>query len=120
MTKVSPQNKKPLNPFVMVLLGFAGAVVLGEVAKYAFDFHSHQCTSCSYSWQHFGAFNFGDEGSHTCPRCGQVQWWKCGAPSVQQAPQREPPLAVEPPLLEQPLQMATGAPLPAPMFRSRW
>jgi predicted RNA-binding Zn-ribbon protein involved in translation (DUF1610 family) len=100
-----------MNPFVMVLLAIGGAVVLGEAAKYAFDFHSHQCSSCGHGWQHFGAFNFGDEGSHTCPQCGQVQWWKCG---VQSAP--SPPLRVSSPVPQQ--QPLAPSPSPFRVFES--
>ena len=105
----SPQSKKPMNSFAKVLLTVAGAILLGEAAKYAFDFHAHQCSSCGHGWRHFGAFNFGDQCSHTCPGCGQVQWWKCGTPHVLRGSQFvTPPPSSEPPLQPSP------SPLPSP------
>lgn len=60
------------------------AIVVGVVAlgAYALDLHGHRCESCGHRWRHLGAFNLGDERSHTCRSCGQVQWWKCGVPQV--------------------------------------
>lgn len=30
--------------------------------------HKHKCDNCGYIWEH-GADSFGDDLSHTCPRC---------------------------------------------------
>lgn len=58
------------------------AVGLGVLGAHMLDLHGHQCDRCGRRWRHFGAFNLGDEASHTCADCGQVQWWKCGTPHV--------------------------------------
>lgn len=64
-----------------VLGGLAIALGLGALGAYMLDWHRHSCP-CGYRWSHFGAFNMNDEASHRCSACGQVQWWKCGAPHV--------------------------------------
>lgn len=58
------------------------AIGVGAIGAYALDYHRHHCDRCGSRWGHLGAFNLNDEESHTCARCGQVQWWKCGAPHV--------------------------------------
>src|SRR4029077_19202209 len=72
-------------------LGVFGTLALvvgaGGLGAYMLDLHTHKCEKCGKSWRHLGAFNLGDEASHTCPCCGQVQWWKCGAPHVLQGSQ---------------------------------
>jgi len=77
-------NRPPPSPYS--LRGTLGSIVIvaGVVAlgAYALDLHSHACESCGHRWRHLGAFNIGDERSHTCARCGQVQWWKDGVPQV--------------------------------------
>ena|ERR1700674_2275532 len=57
-----------------VLIAAFGAFVLGH----ALDYHAHRCESCGHRWRHLGAFSLGDLASHTCGRCGAVQWWKSG------------------------------------------
>lgn len=75
-------NKTPEAASALGVLGglvaAAGLVVLG---MHMLDWHRHSCSACGRRWSHFGAFNLGDEASHTCT-CGQVQWWKCGVPHV--------------------------------------
>lgn len=39
------------------------------------ELHSHTCPACEVSWAH-GDCCFGDDGAHTCPSCGTVQWRK--------------------------------------------
>jgi hypothetical protein len=77
-----PRQPKPFG----VVSGALGTLVLalgaGIIGAYALDLHSHSCDRCGRHWKHFGAFNLGDEASHTCSSCGEVQWWKCGAPHV--------------------------------------
>lgn len=68
--------------FGSTLGGLLLAIGLGAVGAYMLDLHGHTCEKCGRRWRHFGAFNLGDESSHTCARCGEVQWWKCGAPHV--------------------------------------
>lgn len=65
-----------------VLGALAVAVGIGVIGAHMLDLHGHQCDRCGRRWRHFGAFNLGDEKSHTCADCGQVQWWKCGVPHV--------------------------------------
>ncbi len=110
---------------------------VGVLGAYMLDLHGHTCDRCGRRWRHFGAFNLGDEQSHTCPCCGQVQWWKCGAPHVLRGsqfvtPSTSPALASAPmltpmlapvPALEPPypngLPRATTAPSTAVAIRSR-
>ena len=73
-----------------LLIAGLGVVTIG----YMLDWHGHSCV-CGRRWRHFGAFNFGDEQSHTCT-CGQVQWWKCGMPHVLRGSQFVGPAAVLP------------------------
>jgi hypothetical protein len=68
-------------PFGGTFGALAIAVGVGVLGAYMLDLHGHTCVQCGRRWRHFGAFNFGDEQSHTCT-CGQVQWWKCGMPHV--------------------------------------
>lgn len=65
-----------------VMGALAVAIGLGVLGVHMLDLHGHQCDRCGRRWRHFGAFNLGDEKSHTCGGCGEVQWWKCGAPHV--------------------------------------
>jgi hypothetical protein len=58
------------------------AVGVGVLGAYMLDWHGHQCEACSHKWRHLGAFNLGDPASHTCSKCGTVQWWKDGMPHV--------------------------------------
>jgi hypothetical protein len=94
------------SPFVRTLGALAIAVGVGALGAYMLDLHGHTCVQCGRRWRHFGAFNFGDEQSHTCT-CGQVQWWKCGVPHVLRgsqfvtpllpiAPRRAPPVLALP------------------------
>jgi hypothetical protein len=65
------------------MLGALAVVVgIGALGAYMLDLHGHTCDRCGGRWRHFGAFNLGDEQSHTCSSCGEVQWWKCGVPHV--------------------------------------
>jgi len=65
-----------------ILGSLAIAVGVGVLGYHMLDGHAHQCDACGCRWRHFGAFNLNDEESHRCSRCGQVQWWKDGAPHV--------------------------------------
>jgi hypothetical protein len=76
---MSEHNKDSQRGLLATLAITVGVVALGV---YALDLHAHTCVNCGHRWRHLGAFNLGDEESHTCSRCGQVQWWKCGAPHV--------------------------------------
>lgn len=75
-----PKPKQGLQ--IGMLGGLAIAIGVGAIGAYMLDLHGHQCGSCGSKWKHFGAFNLGDVASHTCSSCGQVQWWKSGAPHV--------------------------------------
>jgi hypothetical protein len=94
------------------------AVGVGVLGAYMLDLHSHKCCRCGSRWRHFGAFNLGDEPSHTCSRCGVVQWWKCGVPHVLRGSQFvEPPsssVQLSPPL--SPPIDAFAAPVVPPAF----
>ena len=79
------------SPFVRTLGALAIAVGVGALGAYMLDLHGHICVKCGRRWRHFGAFNFGDEQSHTCT-CGEVQWWKCGVPHVLRGSQYVTPL----------------------------
>jgi hypothetical protein len=74
-----PEQKDGSRGLLATIAITAGVVALGV---YALDLHAHTCANCGHRWRHLGAFNLGDEESHTCGRCGQVQWWKCGTPHV--------------------------------------
>jgi predicted RNA-binding Zn-ribbon protein involved in translation (DUF1610 family) len=37
--------------------------------------HEHECESCKTVWRH-GAESAGNAEAHSCPNCGQMQWWK--------------------------------------------
>lgn len=52
------------------------------LGAYMLDLHAHTCDGCGNRWRHLGAFNVGDPTSHTCGKCGVVQWWKDGVPHV--------------------------------------
>ena len=43
-----------------------------------------------------GAFHVGDPASHTCSKCGTVQWWKDGVPHVFRSVLFQPPPKVMP------------------------
>jgi len=77
-------------PFSSTLGAIAVAVGMGLAGAYMLDLHGHACEGCGRRWRHFGAFNLGDEKSHTCSRCGEVQWWKCGVPHVLRGSQFSP------------------------------
>jgi len=67
-------------------LGVIGvALGLGIVGAFALDLHSHTCDKCGRKWRHLGAFNAGDERAHSCPACGETQWWKTGTSPAQRA-----------------------------------
>jgi len=53
---------------------------IGVLGAYMLDLHGHTCCRCGHKWRHLGALNVGNESSHTCSRCGTVQWWKNGVP----------------------------------------
>lgn len=74
-----PEQKDASRGLLATIAITAGVVALGV---YALDLHAHTCANCGHRWRHLGAFNLGDEESHKCGRCGQVQWWKCGTPHV--------------------------------------
>lgn len=78
----SSPPQKPSSGFLGGFGAIALALGVGALGVYALDYHRHSCEQCGARWGHFGAFNLGDEASHTCSHCGQVQWWKCGAPHV--------------------------------------
>jgi hypothetical protein len=99
----------PSGPFGGTLGALAIAVGIGVLGAYMLDMHGHTCARCGRRWRHFGAFNFGDEQSHTCT-CGQVQWWKCGMPHVLRGSQFVTPTLL--PLAER------RAPDPAPVFET--
>lgn len=88
------RKKNEAQPSLFMSLALAAGVVAGAVALgvYALDWHGHQCESCGNKWHHLGAFNIGDPGSHTCARCGTVQWWKDGVPHVFRDSIRNPPV----------------------------
>lgn len=67
------------------------ALGMGVIGAYMLDLHTHTCESCGHAWRHLGAFNTGDPISHTCARCGTVQWWKDGVPHVFRGAIRNPP-----------------------------
>jgi len=72
-TRTRGEHGEPSGPGLLRVLAVAFGV--GVASAYVFDLHSHTC-SCGKKWRHFGSFNEGDLYAHTCPRCGQVQWWK--------------------------------------------
>lgn len=89
----APAEPSPVS-FGSTLGALAVAVGIGVLGVYMLDLHGHTCDKCGRRWRHFGAFNLGDEASHTCSSCGQVQWWKCGAPHVLRGSQfAQPPTA---------------------------
>jgi hypothetical protein len=75
--RLVPQPSAPLGGTLGVI---ALAFGIGVLGAYMLDLHSHVCCRCGHRWRHLGAFNFGDEGAHTCSKCGVVQWWKDGIP----------------------------------------
>jgi hypothetical protein len=77
-----PPAQSPSVSFGGTLGALAVAVGFGVLVAHMLDLHGHRCERCGRRWRHFGAFNLGDEKSHTCASCGEVQWWKCGAPHV--------------------------------------
>lgn len=88
------EEPAPKSSGMLGMLGaLAVAVGVGALGVYALDYHRHTCDQCGARWGHFGAFNLGDEDSHKCSRCGQVQWWKCGAPHVLRGSQYVMPAA---------------------------
>lgn len=87
-----PQGASP--PSTGVFSSLAILVGVGVLGAYMLDLHAHTCEGCGKRWRHFGAFNFDDEESHTCTRCGQVQWWRGGAPHVRRGSQFAMPARV--------------------------
>ena len=81
-------------PNMLMTLAFTVGVV--AFGLYALDLHSHRCEGCGHKWYHLGAFNVGDPASHTCGKCGAVQWWKDGVPHVFREALRRPPPKVLP------------------------
>lgn len=83
-----PQPRRELG--VLGTVAFAvGAVALGA---YMLDLHAHRC-DCGHQWHHLGVLNFGEATSHTCKKCGAVQWWKDGAQHVfREVLRSQPPL----------------------------
>lgn len=41
--------------------------------------HKHQCPACGCIWEH-GDDCVDSESAHTCPRCGERQWFKYNGP----------------------------------------
>lgn len=84
--RTSGGSAQPTQPAPVSFGGTLGALAVavgfGVLVAHMLDLHGHTCDQCGRRWRHFGAFNLGDEKSHTCSCCGQVQWWKCGAPHV--------------------------------------
>jgi hypothetical protein len=39
------------------------------------DWHKHICYECGFIWDHSLTECKDHEPSHTCLRCGAVQWW---------------------------------------------
>ena len=64
------------------------AVGVGVFGYFMLDVHGHICEACGNKWRHVGAFNFGDQGAHTCGRCGVVQWFKDGFQQAFRDPSR--------------------------------
>lgn len=83
-------------PNMLATIAFTVGVV--AFGLYALDLHSHRCEGegCGHKWYHLGAFNVGDPASHTCARCGSVQWFKDGVPHVFREALRRPPPKVLP------------------------
>jgi len=98
-------------PSIGTMLGtIAIAVGVGVLGYYMLDGHSHTCESCGHRWRHLGVINVGDPGSHTCGKCGTVQWWKDGVPHVFRDSIRQPlPTAMAGTLVSQ-LQEIRAAP----------
>jgi hypothetical protein len=94
----SPAPPSPsTSPSIGKMLGVvAVAVGVGMLGAYMFDLHGHTCEACGHRWRHLGAFNVGDPGSHTCGKCGTVQWWKDGVPHVFRSALFQPPPKVMP------------------------
>lgn len=76
-----PQKPRSLFGSLGTFGTLAIAIGVGVIGFYALEWHRHTCESCGRKWSHLGALNQNCEGSHTCT-CGQVQWWKDGAPHV--------------------------------------
>jgi len=125
------EEPKPSGSGTLGILGsLAVAVGVGVLGYYMLDGHSHTCEDCEQRWRHFGAFNLNDEDSHRCSRCGQVQWWKDGAPHVLRGSEFAAPpslsattaalrVATAPAVLTAPVpQLAFAAPPPAVPMRS--
>lgn len=93
----SPPPPSSPPPSVGKMLGtVAVALGIGMLGVYMLDLHTHTCEVCGNSWRHMGAFNVGDPGSHTCVKCGTVQWWKDGVPHVFRSVLYQPPPKVMP------------------------
>jgi len=93
MANTSSQPRRP--PWPRAPIGTLGTLAIafgaGVLGYYMLDGHTHTCESCSHRWRHLGAFNLGDPASHTCSKCGTVQWWKDGVPHVVREVLRTPP-----------------------------
>lgn len=68
----------PPSTFWSIVGTIAVVAGVGAVAAYSLDLHKHTCEQCGRGWKHLGAFNAGDHEAHTCPGCGEIQWWKNG------------------------------------------
>jgi hypothetical protein len=117
------------NTLRTLAITLGAAVGITALGLYVFDCHRHTCESCGNSWQHLGAFNVGDPGSHTCGKCGTVQWWKDGVPHVFRSVLFQPPPKVMPDAMDARLGGMRGlasaqpsaAPTPqAPLGKVRW
>jgi len=102
-TSVAEKKEAPRGLLATIVIT-AGVFALGA---YTLDLHAHTCVNCGHKWRHLGAFNLGDEESHTCSRCGQVQWWKCGTLHV---------LGGSPPPAERPPNPVYGRRPPSPPY----
>lgn len=80
-----PQPDAPpsaISAFSTAIGTVAIAIGIGVLGAHMLDMHAHTCEGCGHRWRHLGAFNIGDPQSHTCGKCGVVQWWKDGVPHV--------------------------------------
>ena len=85
-------TSEPKPPSIGNMLGtIAIAVGIGVFGYYVLDGHAHTCEGCGHSWRHLGVFNHGDPSSHSCAKCGCVQWWKDGVPHVFRSALQQPP-----------------------------
>lgn len=119
-------DNTPPRSFFGSTLGVIGvALGLGVIGAFALDLHSHTCDKCGRKWRHLGAFNAGDERAHSCPACGEAQWWKTGASPAQrdrllvdQATAGLPMQEMPPNTIAAPPPSAIAAPLPLPQLEA--